>query len=67
MGGHLAQHGYDVTLVDMWPENIAIRAHGLSLDVTPDEQMTVTAAKTMHITELQDLDKQGPIDIAFLA
>ena len=69
VGGHLAQHGYDVTLVDMWPENIArIRIHGLSLDgVTPEEQMTVTAAKTMHITELQDLDKQGPIDIAFLA
>ena len=69
MGGHLAHHGYDVTFVDMWPENIErIRAHGLSLDgVTPDEQMTVTAAKTMHITELQGLDKQGLIDIAFLA
>jgi 2-dehydropantoate 2-reductase len=69
VGGHLAQHGYDVTLVDMWPENIErIRSHGLELDgVTLEERMTVTAAKTMHITELQDLDKQGPIDIAFLA
>ena len=69
VGGHLAQHGYDVTLVDMWPENIErIRSHGLELDgVTPEERMTVTNAKTMHVTELQDLDKQGPIDIAFLA
>ena len=69
VGGYLAQNGHDVTLIDMWPENIeAIRTRGLMLDgVTPEEKFTVTKAKTMHITELQDLSRQKPIDIAFVA
>ena len=69
VGGYLAHHGHDVTLIDMWPENIeAIRSRGLELDgVTAEEKFTVTKAKTMHITELQSLAKQKPIDIAFVA
>jgi 2-dehydropantoate 2-reductase len=69
VGGYLAHHGEDVTLIDMWPENIeAIRARGLELDgVTPAEKFTVTKAKTMHLTEVQSLSKQKPIDIAFVA
>lgn len=69
VGGYLAHHGQDVTLIDMWPENIeAIRARGLELDgVTPEEKFTVTNAKTMHLTEVQSLSKQKPIDIAFVA
>ena len=31
VGGYFAHHGEDVTLIDMWPENIeAIRARGLN-------------------------------------
>jgi len=69
VGGYLAHHGHDVTLIDMWPENIeAIRSRGLELDgVTPEEKFTVTTAKTMHITEVQSLSKQKPIDIAFIS
>ena len=69
VGGYLAHHGQDVTLIDMWPEHIeAIRARGLELDgITADEKITVTRAKTMHVTELQSLCKQSPIDIAFVA
>src|SRR5687767_4835364 len=69
VGGYLAHHGHDVTLIDMWPENIeAIRARGLELDgVTPEEKFTVTKAKTLHITEVQSLSKQKPIDIAFIS
>jgi 2-dehydropantoate 2-reductase len=50
-------------------ENIeAIRSRGLELDgVTPEEKFTVTTAKTMHITEVQSLSKQKPIDIAFIS
>jgi 2-dehydropantoate 2-reductase len=53
----------------MWPENIeTIRSRGLELDgVTPEEKFTVTSAKTMHITEVQSLSKQKPIDIAFVS
>src|SRR6476660_1087363 len=69
VGGYLAHHGQDVTLIDMWPENIeAIRSRGLELDgVTPEEKFTVTKAKTMHITEMQELSRQKPIDIALVS
>jgi len=68
VGGTLAHHGLDVTLIDLWPENIeAIRSRGLELDgLTPDEQFTVTLAKTMHVTEVQSLAR-APIDIAMVA
>ncbi len=69
VGGYLAHNGLDVTLIDMWPQNIeTIRARGLELDgVTPEERFTVTKARTMHLTEVQDLSRQKPIDIAFVA
>ena len=69
VGGYLAHHGEDVTLIDMWPENIeAIRARGIELDgVTPEEKLTVTNVKTMHMTDVQSLRRQKPIDIAFVA
>ena len=68
VGGTLAHHGLDVTLIDMWPEHIeTIRSRGLELDgLTPDEQFTVTEAKTMHLTEVQSLPR-GSIDIAMVA
>jgi 2-dehydropantoate 2-reductase len=68
VGGTLAHHGLDVTLIDMWPEHVeTIRSRGLELDgLTPDEQFTVTEAKTMHLTEVQSLPR-GSIDIAMVA
>ena len=69
VGGWLAHTGEDVTLIDFWPENIeAIRSRGLELDgVTPEEKVTVTKAKTMHLTEMEALSRQKPIDIAFVS
>src|SRR6202166_2482275 len=69
VGGYLAKNGRDVTLIDMWPENIeAIRARGLELDgVTAEEKFTVTQLKTMHLTEVQSLARKKPIDIAFVS
>src|SRR5713101_6664542 len=69
VGGHLAHFGHDVTLIDPWPEHIeAIRRDGLVLTgMTAEENLTVTAAKTMHLTEVQSLAKQPPIDIAFVS
>ena len=65
-GGYFAHNGEDVTLIDFWPENIeAIRSRGLELDgVTPEEKITVKNAKTMHLTEMESLSRQKPIDIA---
>ena len=69
VGGWLAHTGEDVTLIDFWPENIeAIRKNGLQLDgVTPEEKITVRNAKTMHLTEMEALSRQKPIDIAFVS
>ncbi len=68
VGGHLAASGHDVLLIDPWPEHIeAIRASGLALSgVTPEESITAHP-KTMHLTEVQSLSKQAPIDIAFVS
>ena len=69
VGGYFARNGLDVTLIDPWPEHIeTIRAKGLELDgMTEEERFTVTTAKTMHLTEVQNLSKQKPIDIAFVS
>jgi 2-dehydropantoate 2-reductase len=69
VGGHLAKLGQDVTLIDPWPEHIeAIRARGLELDgVSEEDRVTVREARTMHLTEVQGLAKQKPIDIAFVS
>src|SRR5688572_10991546 len=69
VGGWLAHTGQDVTLIDMWPENIeAIRSRGLELDgLTDAEKISVKSAKTMHLTEVQSLAKGNPIDIAFVS
>ena len=69
VGGYLARDGQDVTLIDMWPENIeAIRSRGLELDgVTPEEKFIARTAKTMHLSEVQSLSRQKPIDVAFVA
>ncbi|HUA76803.1 MAG TPA: 2-dehydropantoate 2-reductase N-terminal domain-containing protein, partial [Acetobacteraceae bacterium] len=33
VGGHLARNGYDVTLIDPWPEHVeAIRGDGLAME-----------------------------------
>lgn len=68
VGGHLARNGFDVTLIDPWPEHIdTIRADGLSLSgVTPEEACTVRVP-TMHLTEVQGLAKERPIDLAFVS
>ncbi|MCW3475628.1 ketopantoate reductase family protein [Limobrevibacterium gyesilva] len=68
VGGHLARLGLDVTLVDPWPEHVeAIRANGLNLyGLTAEERCTVRVP-TMHLTELQSIARQRPIDIAIVS
>ncbi len=68
VGGHLSRLGHDVTLIDPWPEHIeAIRADGLKLyGLTAEENVSVRVP-TMHLTELQSLSKQRPVDIAIVS
>src|SRR5947207_5653541 len=67
-GGHLAHNGFDVTLIDPWPEHIeTIRKDGLAIEGVTEEEYVCVRPKTMHLTEVQDLAKHEPIDIAMVA
>jgi 2-dehydropantoate 2-reductase len=67
-GAHMTRSGHDVTLVDPWPEHVEImRTQGLSISgMTPAEAFTQKMS-AMHLTELQGLAKQRPVDIAIIA
>lgn len=68
LGGHLSRAGNDVTLIDGWPEHVeTIRKHGLQLSGMTDEETCTVAVPTMHITEVQRLAKERPIDIAIVS
>lgn len=67
VGGYLSRAGEDVTLIDPWPEHIEqMRAHGLSLEGLSDEECFTTPVKAMHITDVQELVRTAPVDIAFV-
>ena len=68
VGAGLTASGQDVTLIDPWPAHVeAIRTHGMELyGLTPAERRTVKV-NAMHLTEVQSLAKQKPIDIAFVS
>ncbi len=67
-GGHLAHNGFDVTLIDPWPEHVeAIRKDGLALEGVTEEEFVLAKPKTMHLTEVQQFAKEKPIDIAMVS
>src|SRR3954471_9500464 len=67
-GGNLAHNGFDVTLIDPWPEHVeAIRRDGLSLEGITSSESVVAQPKTLHLTEVQHLSKERPVDIAFIS
>ena len=68
VGAHMTAAGHDVTLIDPWPDHVEqMQAHGLEIyGMTAEERMTVKV-NAMHLTEVQNLAKQKPIDIAFVS
>jgi len=67
-GGHMARNGIDVTFVDPWPEHVeAMRSGGLRLRGLTTQESFDVPVKAMHVTEVQNLAKQEPIDIAIIA
>lgn len=68
IGAHMTKGGHDVTMVDPWPEHVEImRTRGMEISgMTPEEAFT-QRMKAMHLTELQDLVKQKPVDIAIVS
>jgi 2-dehydropantoate 2-reductase len=67
-GAHMTAAGHDVTLIDPWPEHVdAMKTHGLEIfGMTAEERLSVPVA-AMHITDVQVLARQRPIDIAFVS
>ncbi|MDX3907807.1 MAG: 2-dehydropantoate 2-reductase [Pigmentiphaga sp.] len=67
VGGYLADAGYDVTLVDFWHDHIeAIRRDGVQLSGLSTEESQVFRPKSLHMHEIGQLTKAGPVDIAFV-
>ena len=66
-GAHMAQAGEDVTFVDPWPEHVeTMRAKGLRITHLKDVPEFTVPVRALHLTELQHLSKEAPIDIAFM-
>jgi 2-dehydropantoate 2-reductase len=67
-GGQLAHNGFDVTLIDPWPEHVeTIRKDGLALEGMTQEEFVCARPRTLHLTEAQQLAKEKPIDIAMVS
>lgn len=67
-GAHLSLAGEDVTLVDPWPEHVeTIRRQGLAVTGMTEDESVSARPRTMHLTELQALSKEKPVDIAIVA
>jgi 2-dehydropantoate 2-reductase len=65
-GAHIAQAGEEVIFIDPWPENVeTMRAKGLRISHVTGEEFTVPV-RALHLTDVQLLAKERPIDIAFV-
>ena len=64
VGGHLTRAGFDVTLIDAWPDHVsAMKAGGIIL-TEPGNEYRVPV-KALHIGEVQSLH-ETPFDLAFV-
>lgn len=68
VGAYLTRDGHDITVIDLWPEHVEkMRTDGLTLEgMTEPEHFTVKM-NAIHLTELQQVAKSDPFDIAFIA
>jgi 2-dehydropantoate 2-reductase len=66
-GAHMAQAGEDVTFIDPWPAHVeAMREKGLRITHAMEVPEFTQPARALHLTEVQQLGKEAPIDIAFV-
>ena len=66
-GAHMVHAGHDVTFIDGWPEHVeAMRKDGLTITHLKDVAPFNVKVRAMHITDVQGLAKEPPIDIAFI-
>jgi len=66
-GAHMARAGEDVTFIDPWPEHVDhMKAHGLRVTHAKDVAEFSVPVRALHLTEVQQLAKEKPVDIAFV-
>src|SRR5713226_519851 len=66
-GAHMVQAGEDVTFIDFWPEHVEhMKQHGLTITHIRDIEPFTVPVRALHVTELQHLSQESPIDIAFV-
>jgi 2-dehydropantoate 2-reductase len=66
-GGHMVQAGEDVTFIDPWPEHVEhMRRHGLRVTHARDVPEFRVPVRALHLTDVQQLAKEKPVDIAFV-
>ena len=64
VGGLLTRAGYDVTLIDQWPEHVeAMKQRGLRLSGSCGDH--VIPVKALHVHEAQSIGE--PFDTVFIA
>jgi 2-dehydropantoate 2-reductase len=66
-GAHMVQAGEDVTFIDFWPAHVvALQAEGLRITHLRDVPEFTTKVRALHLTDVQMLSKERPVDIAFV-
>src|SRR4029453_5414199 len=66
-GAHMVQAGENVTFIDPWPEHVEhMRKHGLRVTHARDVAEFSVLVRALHVTDVQQLSKETPIDIAFV-
>ena len=68
MGAHVARAGENVTFIDAWPEHVeAMRRDGLLVKGMEPGYDFVQPVRALHVSDVQSLMREAPIDIAFIA
>ena len=66
-GAHMVEAGEDVTFIDPWPEHVeAMRKNGLRVTHAMQVPEFTVKPHALHVTDVQSLAKEKPIDIAFV-
>jgi 2-dehydropantoate 2-reductase len=66
-GAHMVKAGEDVTFIDFWPQHVEkMKKDGLTITHLKDVEPFTVPARALHVTELQQIAKEKPFDIAFI-
>ena len=66
-GAHMVRAGEDVTFIDPWPEHVDhMKKHGLGVTHAKEVAEFSVPVRALHLTEVQQLAKEKPVDIAFV-